>query len=95
MNRKNNVNFGIGMGLLCPLVVYGALWTLTHWGGKAFLREQTTALIAICANLLLVQHFRGRFMGEALRGVTLATVILAMLWLLSYGKGIFNNIYFE
>jgi hypothetical protein len=91
MNNRNNVYFGIGMAMLCALFVYGILGSLVNWGDKIILRERTTALIAICANLLLLQHFRSRFMNEALRGVALATVAMAMLWLFIYGKEIFNN----
>lgn len=92
MNNRNNIYFGIGMALLCALLVHGILGSLANWGGKIILRERTVALIAICANLLLLQHFRTRFMGEALRGVAVATVAMAMLWLFIYGKDIFNNI---
>lgn len=88
MNRKNNVSFGIGMAILCSMFVFGVLWLFTHWGDKTILRERTTALIAVCANMLLVQHFRSRLMSEALRGVVLATVGLAALWLLFYGTEI-------
>jgi hypothetical protein len=52
--KKNNLNIGLGMGMLLPMAFFGVLYgcvSLFHWSFKT----RTIALIGICANIILMQ----------------------------------------
>ena len=83
IQRRNNVNIGIGFGILLPMFIFGMLFgiaTVAHLP----LRTRTLALIAICANLLTMRLFRRQRAAESVRGVVLATVGLAVIWVVYF-----------
>jgi hypothetical protein len=80
--RKNNLNIGIGIGLLLPLIVFGILFGIVQAGLP--LKIRTIALIAICANLLITRPFRRNRAAESVRGVVMTTVALAALWIFNF-----------
>jgi hypothetical protein len=47
------------------------------------------AIVAIAINILLINVFRGRRWENAMRGVVIATGILAIVWLVRFGPGLF------
>ncbi len=77
--RRNNLNIGIGLGMLLPIVVFGLLSSFISLLGLPF-KTRTLALIAICLNMLIVQMFRKNRANESIRGVVLATVVMAFVW---------------
>ncbi|MDZ7880347.1 MAG: hypothetical protein U5L45_21905 [Saprospiraceae bacterium] len=80
--RKNNLNIGIGLGLFIPLAVFGILFGIVQAGLP--LKIRTTALIAICANMLIMRPFRLNRSGESVRGVVFATIGLVALWIFNF-----------
>jgi cytochrome bd-type quinol oxidase subunit 2 len=80
--RKNNLNIGIGLGLFVPLAVFGVLFGIVQAGLPLKLR--TIALIAICANMLLMRPFRLNRSGDSVRGLVFTTVGLAALWIFNF-----------
>jgi hypothetical protein len=52
-------------------------------------RERTLAIVAIAINILLINIFRGRRWEHAMRGVVIATGLLAIAWLIRFGPSLF------
>ena len=77
--RKNNLNIGIGLGLMLPIIVFYVLLGVVKMGLP--LKIRTIALIAICANALAINLFRRNRAGESMRGMVLATVAMAAIWI--------------
>ena len=77
--RKNNINIGIGLGILLPVVAFQLLWLLSQ-AAQAPFKMRSVALVAICLNLWLVQAFKKNKADMAIRGVVLVTVALAFIW---------------
>jgi hypothetical protein len=48
-------------------------------------RERTLAIIAIALNLVPLNIFRRRRWDQAIRGVVVATTVLAVVWVIRYG----------
>ena len=86
-SRQNNVFFGLGLGLLIPMVFYFSLSPLIVPRFKA----RTLGLMAVCLNLILVQLFKKKRMGEALRGVVLSTVGMSLVWFIFFGLAVLNE----
>jgi cytochrome bd-type quinol oxidase subunit 2 len=80
--RRNNLNIGIGLGIFVPLVVFGVLFGIVNAGLP--LKIRTIALIALCANGLIVRTFRQNRAGDSVRGVVMTTVALAALWIFNF-----------
>ncbi len=89
--RKNNLNIGIGLGLLLPLAVFGALYGITHLA-LIPLKVRTLALLSICANIFLTTQFRKNRANESVRGLVVATVGLSILWIFWFGQEIFEEL---
>jgi len=96
---KNNVFSGFFVGLVFPfafyLVVQGLFMALESMGisngpfsYKESISDRTVYLICICSNILSVQYFQRRVMKETTRGIALMTVLFAMFWLFTYGRGL-------
>jgi hypothetical protein len=77
--RKNNLNIGIGLGLMMPMIVFCVLLGVVKMGLP--LKIRTIALIGICANALAINLFRRNRAGESVRGMVLATVTMAAIWI--------------
>ncbi len=80
--RKNNLNIGIGLGLMLPIILFGSLYGCLQIGLP--LKIRTIALIAICANAISIHLFRKNRAGESVRGEALATFGLAALWIFNF-----------
>jgi hypothetical protein len=85
--RRNNLNIGLGLGILVPMTVFGLLFGLTGLTGLNF-KTRTLALIAICLNMLLVSNFRKNRANESIRGLVIATVVMAFVWFAWFYKDI-------
>ncbi|MEO0043431.1 MAG: hypothetical protein RL329_2879 [Bacteroidota bacterium] len=98
MLRKNNLYIGLGLGILLPLISYAVLLTVfeqldaLHWTSQQGLsfkfRTRTLSMIAICCNLIPVQIYQRLRANEIVRGLAIITVVLAMIWLFTFGKDI-------
>jgi Na+/H+-translocating membrane pyrophosphatase len=78
--RRNNLNIGIGLGMLLPLVVFLILSGLNNMVSLP-LKTRTFAIISICLNIILIQFFRKNRANESIRGIVIATVVMSILWL--------------
>jgi ABC-type spermidine/putrescine transport system permease subunit II len=88
--KKNNLNIGLGMGMLLPMAFFGVLYgcvSLFHWSFKT----RTIALIGICANIILMQAYRKVRANESIRGIVLATVGMAVIWFIYFGEEILSE----
>ena len=90
MFKKNNLNIGIGLGILLPMVIFGILSSVFNLAGLP-LKTRTIGLICICLNILTLQRFKANRANESIRGTVLATVALCALWLLYFGQEIYNE----
>lgn len=92
--HKNNINLGIGLGLLLPIttfyLLHGIYILMADSGllqtnlSEAF-RQRTIALLAIATDIFLVQYYRkNRLLGQSLRGVLIAMAILSIIWMIYF-----------
>ncbi len=51
-------------------------------------RQRTSALVAICLNILPLQVFKAQRMDRAMRGVVFPTVFYVGLWLYFFGSAV-------
>ncbi len=94
----DKVIVGIAAGLVCPIFWY-LIWMSLFSGmesmgwiapgtvGEDF-RQRTSALVAICLNILPLQIFKNRYMDQAMRGVVFPTVLLVAVWLYFFGSSV-------
>ncbi len=86
--RRNNLNIGIGLGMIVPIIFFGLLSSIVSLSGLQF-KTRSLALIAICLNMLIVRMFRKNRANESIRGIVLATVVMAFVWFAWFYKDIF------
>ncbi len=95
MFQRNEIWVGLLYGLLLPvagfLVLYNLFSLLEIKGaasGAGFsenFRERTLAIVAIAVNLFILSRFRKLRWEHAMRGVVIATSLLALAWLFFFG----------
>ena len=85
--RKNNLNIGLGMGIMLPMVFFGVLWGIVNLLSMPF-KMRTVALIGLCANIILIQAYSKIRANESVRGIVLATAGMAVLWFVNFGEEI-------
>ena len=94
--KKDSVWVGLAVGVILPLCVYGillllyqfldAIGVLSDVGFAEDFRTRTLALVAICANIIMMQTFRKRhFQHETIRGVLVASMVLVGIWFWLFG----------
>jgi hypothetical protein len=99
MIQRDEIWIGLLYGLLLPaagfLVLYN-LFSLLEIKGAASgvgfsenFRERTLAIVAIAFNLFLLSKFRKLRWERSMRGVVIATALLAFVWLFLYGVKLF------
>jgi hypothetical protein len=81
---------GILVGLIVPVVGYFLVLQSNDWISSALSRtftfkESTTFLIALCTNVVPMGYFRRRIRFNALRGLMVITMLLAVVWFLKFG----------
>ena len=99
MLQRDEIWVGLLYGLLLPaagfLVLYNVFSLLELKGaasGAGFsenFRERTLAIVAIALNLFILSRFRKLRWERAMRGVVIATSLLAFVWLWRYGLKLF------
>ena len=85
--RRNNLNIGIGLGILVPFATFSILTSLIALTGLTF-KTRSIALIAICLNMLVMQGFRKNRANESIRGLVITTFAMAILWFTWFYKEI-------
>jgi hypothetical protein len=99
MLNQNKLYIGLILGTAIPFVgfallleVFDQLDKLGLLSGEGFaanFRQRTTALIAICLNLIPFQLYNRLKYTQSMRGVALPTVFYGILWFVWFGKELF------
>jgi uncharacterized BrkB/YihY/UPF0761 family membrane protein len=99
MERRNKIWIGLLAGILLPVLsltmlhqIFSMLETIGGVSDEGFspnFRARTLAILAIALNLILLHLFRKRRWDLAMRGVVIATTILAAAWVGVYGVKLF------
>jgi hypothetical protein len=99
MLHKNALWVGLLLGLLLPILTYTILlqiFSLLEIKGAASgagfsenFRERTLGIVALATNLFLLSTYRRRRWELTMRGVVIATTLLAFAWLYVYGLKLF------
>jgi hypothetical protein len=99
MFQRDEIWVGLLYGLLLPTAGFFLLYNLfslleikgaaSGVGFSENFRERTLAIVAIAFNLFTLSRFRRRRWERAMRGVVIATTLLAVGWLLLYGVKLF------
>lgn len=99
MFQRDEIWVGLLYGILYPVAAFFLLYNLFSLleikgaaSGAGFsenFRERTLAIVAIALNLFVLSRFRKLRREKAMRGVVIATAVLALLWLGIYGKTLF------
>lgn len=95
MLNKNALWVGLLLGLLIPALLFTILYQLfsllelrgaaSGTGFSQNFRERTLVIVAIAGNLWLLNFYRRRRWELTMRGVVVATTVLALVWLYVYG----------
>lgn len=93
---RNNILSGVLAGLLFPLAGYlilSQIYPLLETAGvsstsglSSGFRERTSAILAIALNLVPMKIFQNNLYSEALRGLVISTGILAIVWVIYFGR---------
>ena len=99
MLNRNEVWAGLLFGLVLPLLGFLILYQVFNLlelrgaaSGVGFsenFRERTLAIVAIALNLIPLNLFRRRRWENAMRGVVIATALMAFAWMFQYGLKLF------
>ncbi|HNE28755.1 MAG TPA: hypothetical protein PKL15_18470 [Saprospiraceae bacterium] len=99
MLNRNEIWAGLLFGILLPLLSYALLYQVFSMlemkgaaSGAGFspnFRERTLAIVAIAFNLIPLNIFRRRRWDLSMRGVVIATGVLAIIWVIKYGVHMF------
>ncbi len=99
MLNRNEIWAGLLIGVLLPALSFVLLYqvfSLLELKGAASgagfspnFRERTLAIVAIALNLIPLNLYRKRRWDLSMRGVVIATAVLAFVWLIKYGTKLF------
>lgn len=99
MLQRDEIWVGLLYGILLPIagfLVFYNLFSLLEIKGAASgagfsenFRERTLAIVSIALNLYILGRFRKLRWERAMRGVVIATALLALIWLGIYGVKLF------
>lgn len=99
MLNQNKIWAGLVFGLLLPTIgavlifnIFKFLAFLGGASGEGFtpnFRERTSIVIAIALNMIPMNIFRRRRWDLAMRGVMIATILLAFAWIFHYTLKVF------
>lgn len=99
MFYRNEIWIGVLFGLLLPfcsfILLFEIFSLLEHKGAASGVglsvnfRERTLAIVAIALNLIPMNLYRKRRWDLSMRGVVIATALLAFIWVIRYGLMLF------
>lgn len=87
MMKKDNIYFGLVLGIIVPFVLYFLIFFLDKWlginhtaDGRTVLRETTLQLLVVCGNLLLVRYYGSILkLDQTSRGIMVSIFALGLL----------------
>lgn len=97
--QKNNLQLGIGIGLMLPFLLYFILdgaysvmeanGTIKNSIGAEF-GQRTIALLAVAIDVIPMRYYqKNRYWVDTMRGVTIAMGGLAIIWLIYFLPNMF------
>jgi hypothetical protein len=99
MFNRNHLLSGLIPGIILPITLYAMLYSLfglletqgaaSGEGLSNNFRERTLAIVAIAINVYLIHLFKKRRQETSMRGVVVATGVLAIIWLIRFGPTLF------
>ena len=96
--KKDNVFYGIALGLIVPMLIYGIVLILdkyfqinTTMGGAQILRTTTLHILAICSDLILVWLTTKYLLDETNKGIIISVMILALLFVILNYQDLFSK----
>ena len=99
MLNKNALWVGLMLGLLLPTLTYTILFQIfsilekkgaaSSIGFSENFRERTLGIVALATNLFLLNVYRRRRWDLVMRGIVVATSLLALAWLYVFGLKLF------
>lgn len=99
MLNQNKILTGLIVGIVLPalgaVLIFNIFKILAAWGGASGegftpnFRERTSVVIAMALNLFPMNVFRRRRWDQAMRGVVIATTLLAFAWVGHYSLKLF------
>jgi hypothetical protein len=95
MFQKNEIWVGLVVGLLLPamgfVILYEIFNLLEHRGVASsagfspYFRERTVGIVAIVLNVIPLNIYQKRRWDLAMRGIVIATSLLAIAWVIVFG----------
>ncbi len=96
--KYDTIWVGILVGLLLPIFWY-FIWLSIYDGIETMgwiepgnisedFRQRTSALVAICLNILPLQVFKTQYMDRAMRGIVFPTVFWVAVWLYFFASSV-------
>ncbi len=101
MLKKDNLIFGLVVGVALPIIFAAFAMILLEQiikmgGGQGseapMVRVRTVYLIGLCVNIFLVNYYKKLRYDLSMRGVVIATSILAIGWVIKFGKEIIDQL---
>jgi hypothetical protein len=99
MLRRNELWVGLLVGILLPIAIFAILYSIfglletkgaaSGNGLSTNFRERTLAIVALAINLWPMRIYKHKRWEAAMRGVVVATGLLAIVWLVRFGPGLF------
>ena len=99
MFNRNALWAGLVFGILFPAIGFLLLYNLfsllemkgaaSGTGFSPNFRERTVAILAVALNLIPLNIYRRRRWDLSMRGVVIATALMAFIWLFRYGTLLF------
>ncbi len=99
MFKKDDILIGIAVSIATTVII-GALvkilMELIIQGSVAdtedIVRTRTVWLFGICANIFWLNYFKKFRLDKSMRGVVIGTALLALFWVVRFGKELMDNI---
>lgn len=98
--RRNDLKFGLSLGILIPAVGFGLLYGIFYLLDQAGLldnlslspdfRLRTTAIVAIALNAIPMNKFQQYRSTQTMRGILIATGIFVLAWLYYFKDSLFQ-----
>ncbi|MDR2511373.1 MAG: hypothetical protein LBC89_02730 [Bacteroidales bacterium] len=91
MLKKDNIGWGMLVGLLCPSVLLGLLWLLSTFfapeGKSCLIPFPTLLLLSIIPNLFILRYYLLKLQFDRTgRGILLLSFLWAILFFVIYMK---------
>ncbi len=80
MLRRNDLFLGLGIGIFLPMLIFFFLFGITEFTHLSF-KTRTLAIIAVCANIILLRFYSKSRALQTTNGIMYATFALAIVWI--------------